>query len=264
MKADLVMTAGPIGLAPAFGLPSRSACAGWLGALALLDATAAWTESRGVGTDANATAGSDAGATSADALDRADVLASQGGDGGAYARLVARHQDALVIRMRRFARGPAAVEELVQEIFVEAYFSLGSYRGSAPFAHWLGRIATRVGYRAWRRGQARKTVALADWDGSADERRDGPGSGASAEAREAAEELHDLLEALPPRDRLVLTLLYLEERSVAEAASLAGWSATMVKVQAFRARGKLKRLMAKRDVERAGRPKDIAQQREPR
>jgi RNA polymerase sigma-70 factor (ECF subfamily) len=51
------------------------------------------------------------------------------------------------------------------------------------------------------------------------------------------------LEQLPPRDRLVLTLLYLESRSVAEAAELAGWSESMVKVQAHRARQKLRALL---------------------
>ena len=57
--------------------------------------------------------------------------------------------------------------------------------------------------------------------------------------------LHGLLEELPPRDRLVLTLRYLEELSVEETAERTGWSRAMVKVQAWRAREKLKRLFAK-------------------
>ena len=65
------------------------------------------------------------------------------------------------------------------------------------------------------------------------------------QAEEAAELLHDLLGRLPPRDRLVLTLLYLEELTVAQAAERAGWSRTMVKVQAHRARKKLRALLEK-------------------
>ncbi len=57
------------------------------------------------------------------------------------------------------------------------------------------------------------------------------------------EEVAVALEQLAPRDRLVLTLLYLESRSVAEAADLAGWSETMVKVQAHRARKRLRKLL---------------------
>lgn len=210
----------------------------------LLDATAALMESEAVNPAPVSTPIPDH-ASHVDALDRADVRASLNGDSGAYARIVARHQEALASRMRRFTRGPAAVEELVQEVFVQAYFALPGYRGTAPFGHWLARIATRVGYRAWRRRDAQPAAALAEWDGP-----DPRGSADAAHAAEAADELHSLLEALPPRDRLVLTLLYLEERSVAEAASLAGWTRAMVKVQAFRARGKLKRLIESRESTR--------------
>ena len=58
--------------------------------------------------------------------------------------------------------------------------------------------------------------------------------------------LHVLLNELPPRDRLVLTMIHIEERSIAETAELVGWSQVMVKVQAFRARKKLKDLWQRR------------------
>jgi RNA polymerase sigma-70 factor (ECF subfamily) len=41
----------------------------------------------------------------------------------------------------------------------------------------------------------------------------------------------------------VLTLLYLEQCTVAEAAELCGWTQTMVKVQAYRARNRLRKLL---------------------
>jgi RNA polymerase sigma-70 factor (ECF subfamily) len=64
-------------------------------------------------------------------------------------------------------------------------------------------------------------------------------------ADEAAELLHAMLAQLSPRDRLVLTLMYLEEMPVAKVAELTGWTKTMVKVQAFRAKAKLKKLLKK-------------------
>jgi RNA polymerase sigma-70 factor, ECF subfamily len=137
--------------------------------------------------------------------------------------------------MVRFTRDPRLLEELVQDVFVEAYFSLGGYRGDAPFEHWLQRIATRVGYRYWtrrRREPATVDVHLHE-----------PEVEVSDSARESREEVAVALEQLAPRDRLVLTLLYLESRSVAEAADLAGWSETMVKVQAHRARKRLRKLL---------------------
>jgi RNA polymerase sigma-70 factor (ECF subfamily) len=54
------------------------------------------------------------------------------------------------------------------------------------------------------------------------------------------------LAELPPRDRLVLTLLHLEELDTQAIAERLGWSRTLVKVQAFRARQKLRKLLEAR------------------
>lgn len=169
--------------------------------------------------------------------DRADITASLADDGEAFRRIVERHQSSIARRMRRFARDAATVEELVQDVFVEAYFSLGGFSGRAPFEHWLNRIATRVGYAFLKKRQKQMKLS-----GNAIEL----GNCVAAEAvnpDEAVETLHRVLDRLSPRDRLVVTLLYLENRGVAETAALTGWSQTMVKVQAFRARAKLRKLL---------------------
>jgi RNA polymerase sigma-70 factor (ECF subfamily) len=122
---------------------------------------------------------------------------------------------------------------------VEAYLSLATYRGKSPFKHWLCRIATHTGYGYWRKRDAqrkRNTVSLAEWDQekiTAAER---------LAPDEAGEKLYELLEMLGPRDRLVLTLRYLDRKSIKETAKLTGWSGSMVKVQTWRATNKLRRL----------------------
>jgi RNA polymerase sigma-70 factor (ECF subfamily) len=169
-----------------------------------------------------------------------DVQAALDGQSDAYARLIHRHQQAIGNYMWRFTRDRVQWEELVHDVFVEAYLSLRSYRGEAPLLHWLRKIATRVGYRWWKRRNRQKvetSLELQDWDRIA-----GAEPGIDA-AREAGQQVHALLAQMSARDRLVLTLLYLEECSVAEASQLCGWSQTMVKVQAFRARKKLKKLL---------------------
>ena len=172
--------------------------------------------------------------------DMRDIRATLAGDGEAYGRIVRKHQNAIAQRMWRFTRDRNELAELVQDVFVQAYLGLRGFRGTAPLEHWLTRIATRVGYRFWkaRSRRAERTVPLQDWDALVSEDR-------AIEASEAAELLHELLAALPPRDRLVLTLLYLEELSVEQAAERTGWSRSMVKVQAFRARKKLRALLEK-------------------
>jgi len=161
------------------------------------------------------------------------------GDSNAYRDLVEQHQPQVATMMWRFARDHDTHEDLVQDVFVEAYANLHQYRGEAPFAHWLAGIATRTGYQYWRRQRRQKNFeafAVEDWDQIADDRVD------DLDPEDAGALLHRLLAHLPPRDRLVLTLRYVENKSVEEAAELTGWSQVMVKVQALRARKKLRAL----------------------
>ena len=181
----------------------------------------------------------------APALDEADLEDARDsleGDSEAYRRLVERHQAYVGQILWRFSRDRQVHEELVQDVFVEAYLNLNSYREEAPFAHWLARIATRVGYRYWKqtkRQRRRENFSFKDWDqllAEPSERMD---------PSQAAALVHELLAQLPPRDRLVLTLRYLQELDVAEAARRTGWSKTMVKVQTWRALKKLQKIAAR-------------------
>ena len=171
-----------------------------------------------------------------------DVRQSRQGDSEAYRRLIERHQEHVGGILWRFSRDRMVHEELVQDVFVEAYMSLRSYSGRAPFEHWLSRIATRVGYRYWKQMARRhetENFTVEEWDRVADEPDE------QMDPSEAASLVHRLLAQLPPRDRLVLTLRYLEECDVAETARRMGWTRGMVKVQALRAKKKLEKLIAK-------------------
>ena len=68
------------------------------------------------------------------------------------------------------------------------------------------------------------------------------GDVAANDALAARELVYKLLGQLKPEDRLVLKLLDLEQHSVAEISEITGWNQSLVKVRAFRARGKLKKL----------------------
>jgi RNA polymerase sigma factor (sigma-70 family) len=168
-----------------------------------------------------------------------DVRLSRQGDSDAYTRLIKQHQPFVSRILWRFSRDRLVHEELVQDVFVEAYLSLGGYRQKAPFGHWLARIATRVGYHYWKQ-QARRgemeSFSLAEWDQLPDK------SPEEMDPGRAADVLHRLLAQLKPRDRLVLTLRYLEGCDVAETARRTGWTKSLVKVQSKRARKRLEKL----------------------
>lgn len=179
--------------------------------------------------------------TSACTEDIGAIDATLNGDQSAYQLIVSKYQAEIAQQMQRFSRQPLVIEELVHDVFVEAFLSLKSYRSTAPLLHWLRKIAVRVGYRFWsKRTRERKTaISLAEIN----EGIELLGSKAETSSIVASDLLGDLLSVLEPRDRLVLTLLYWDGCSVAEAAELAGWTQTMVKVQAYRARKRLKRLL---------------------
>jgi RNA polymerase sigma-70 factor (ECF subfamily) len=137
--------------------------------------------------------------------------------------------------MWRFSRDPAVCEELVQDVFVEAYFSLKSYRGRAPLLHWLRKIGVRVGYKYWKeQAKTKAAVPLQEFDAIEAEQAD------TLEPSDAAELLHALLAWLPAADRLVLTLMYFEQCGTKEIAARMGWTRAMVKMRAHRARKKLR------------------------
>lgn len=177
-----------------------------------------------------------------------DIRRTRDGDPDAYRRLVERHQAFVAGILWRFSRDRRDHEELVQDAFVEAYMSLHSYREAAPFRHWLSRITTRVGYRYWKeQARRRKTepFSLEQWDRATED----DGILDELEPERAATLLHSLFEQLPPRDRLVLSLRYLDGCDVAETAHRTGWTRTMVKVQALRARKKLEKILKQSGVE---------------
>ena len=66
-----------------------------------------------------------------------------------------------------------------------------------------------------------------------------------AEQLAARDLAHKMLETLSPKDRLLLSMLDLEERSVQEVREFTGWNASVIKVRAFRARTKLRKQFAK-------------------
>ncbi len=157
------------------------------------------------------------------------------GDDEAFAALVARHKRRVFSIAARFARHEQELDDVAQEIFIKAYRNLAKYRGDAPFEHWLSRIAVRGCYDLLRRTRReRENVSL-----------DGVEVGVTdnVAAQEARQVLEVALAQLGAEERLVITLLELEERSVREIAALTGWSEGNVKVRAHRARNKLKEIL---------------------
>jgi len=166
--------------------------------------------------------------------DQALIRACLSQDDNSFAELVGRYEGAVTSILWHFTRDRLVLVELVQDTFIEVHFSLHRFRKGAPFFPWLRAIATRVGYRYWRRRRR-------DSD-----RRSRAAERPRAEPRgpsDAAEHVYSVLELLDPKDRLVLTLQYFEGCNTKEIAERMGWTLSLVKVRAFRARRKLRKLL---------------------
>ena len=157
------------------------------------------------------------------------------GDDEAFATLVARYRSRVFGIAGRFARGDHELNDVCQEIFIKAYRNLGKYRAEAPFEHWLSRIAVRACYDLLRKTRHdRQNITLDGIEVPVTDNVD----------PERARELLDFgLRQLSAEERLVITLLEIEEKTVREIAGLTGWSESNVKVRAFRAREKLKNVL---------------------
>lgn len=134
----------------------------------------------------------------------------------------------------------------MQDVFLKLLQKLDSYRERAgiPFEHWVSRLTVRTCLDALRAEKARPEWRMADLGEGETEWMDyllnRQAAAPSEHAVDAKAVVTRLLAQLSPPDRLVLTLLDLEERSTQEIAQITGWTRPMVKMRAMRARHKLR------------------------
>jgi RNA polymerase sigma-70 factor (ECF subfamily) len=165
----------------------------------------------------------------------------------AAARALVEHLYPLVIKIVRAHRPRRAAEEdLAQDIFLKMFTRLDQYQGrdGVPFEHWLSRLAVTTCLDALRAEKRRPEWRWADLGDPEREWLDfftgETPAPAPSDALGARETVEKLIALLSPDDRLVITLLDLQERPVAEISALTGWSISLVKVRAFRARRKMR------------------------
>ena len=170
------------------------------------------------------------------------------GDVASFEPLVKKYSPRIFATARRYARRDSEVEDIVQEIWMKAFQKLHSFRGEAPFEHWLMRLAVRTCYdflRGHQRNRETSFSELSEPEGDWLDRFMTQPDSASENAAAAKQLVQRLLDQLSPPARLVITLLEIEERSVKEISKMTGWSVPLVKVRAFRARAEMRKILAK-------------------
>jgi RNA polymerase sigma-70 factor, ECF subfamily len=179
----------------------------------------------------------------------ADLIAAVlKGDAASFEPLVEKYSPRIFAMARRYARRESEVEDIAQEIWLKAFEKLSSFRGEAPFEHWLMRLAVRTCYDALRGYQRNREMNFSelsepeeDWLEHFFKQPD-----SSEDDVDAARQLvNRVLEQLSPASRLVITLAEIEQRPMKEVARLTGWSVPLAKVRAFRARAEMRKVLSR-------------------
>jgi RNA polymerase sigma-70 factor, ECF subfamily len=161
------------------------------------------------------------------------------------ARELVRRLYPLVAKMVRSHRSRRTSEEdLCQMIFIKVFQKLSQFSGKVPLEHWVSRIAVNTCLNQIAAEKVRPELRHADLseeEQAVVENLAASSDELSPDRRFASRQLVEhLLDLLKPAERLVIDLLYLQGRSVDEIRKITGWSTSLIKVRAFRARQKMK------------------------
>jgi RNA polymerase sigma-70 factor (ECF subfamily) len=170
------------------------------------------------------------------------------GNAASFEPLVQKYSPRVFATARRYARRESEIEDIAQEVWLKAFKKIKSFRGEAPFEHWLMRLTVRTCYDFLRRHQRNRELVFSDLTEPENdwlERFVTQPEAVSENADAARLLVARVLERLSPSARLIITLLEIEDRSIKEIAALTGWSVPLVKVRAFRARAEMRKILAK-------------------
>jgi RNA polymerase sigma-70 factor (ECF subfamily) len=176
--------------------------------------------------------------------DRELVRRAQQDDQPAFEELVRRHQHRVFAVAGGILRRREDVEDISQQVFVKAYFSLKRFDQRAAFSTWLYKITVNECWDLLRKKKVRPLVYESDLSEeqarqvTAAEEKEGIEPDIS-ERLVARERVERLLDGLDERDRLMLILKEVEGFAVEEIAEVLDLNANTVKVRLFRARRRI-------------------------
>jgi RNA polymerase sigma-70 factor, ECF subfamily len=176
--------------------------------------------------------------------DRALVRRAQQGDRAAFEVLVARHQGRVFAVAGGILRNREDVEDISQQVFLKAYFSLKRFDQRSAFSTWLYKITVNECWDLLRKKKVRPLVfesELSDEQAHAYHSTEDKAEFAPdvSEQLETRDQLDRWLDCLEERDRTMLVLKEVQGFTVEEIAEMMGLNGNTVKVRLFRARQRI-------------------------
>lgn len=180
---------------------------------------------------------------------------AQSGNKEAFERLVLMYQDQVYASCMRLTNHYSDAEDLAQEVFVQAYIAIRSFRKEADFGTWLHRIAVNRWINICRKERKivtfslDKSIATEDGDIERDIEDDGISLQEQIEQQDFGIRIHDALQQLDEEFRIVMVLRYLEEYSYQEIADHINVPLGTVKSRISRATKQLQQILRKASIE---------------
>jgi len=162
------------------------------------------------------------------------------GERAAFEELFVIYQPRLKYYVRRLNTGPAGIDDILQDIWLNVFKKIHKLKDTQSFAVWLYRIARNKVYDGFRRKD--RFVKLPEDD-------EFPVSGPDESLFDAddTERLHGALNQLKPYHREVLTLSFIEQMSYQSIADVIGCSIGTVRSRIFYAKQSLRREMERQN-----------------
>lgn len=177
---------------------------------------------------------------------------ARAGDESAFEEIMRRYSPRVFHFASRFFRQRSLVEEAAQEVFLKAFTELDNFEGRGSMEGWLTRITTNTCLNLLRSAKRRPELTVSDLTEDETSWLDSNMGAAAAERHQSSERsmvaadlTERVLQTLSPDDQLVLTLIDGEDNSVKDVVKMTGWSESKVKVQAFRARRRMREAVEK-------------------
>jgi RNA polymerase sigma-70 factor, ECF subfamily len=183
----------------------------------------------------------------ADLSDKALVQMMADEDKRALKLLYVRHHDRVRRFVMRLTGNESTAEEVVNEVFLEAWRHAGEFEGRSQVATWLMSIARFKAISECRRrseAQLDERAAAVIEDPS-----DTPAI--SIEKRQRTDVLQRCLAKLTPIHREVINLIYYQGKKVEEVAQFTGAPINTIKTRMHHARLRMAELLAEAGVDRA-------------
>jgi len=176
--------------------------------------------------------------------DRELVRLAQTGNKEAFEELVRRHQHRVFAVAGGILRRREDVEDIAQQVFVKAYFSIKRFDQRAAFSTWLYKITVNECWDLLRKKKVRPLLYESDLSeeqvqqfGAAEKFESGAQD--VSDKLEAQQRVEILLQGLDERDRMMLILKEVEGFAIEEIAEILDLNANTVKVRLFRARRRI-------------------------